>query len=155
MTTRQRTSSRPAVPAESPDDLAQALHLAVTRLARRLRREADTGATPSMLSALSTIAARAPVTIGDLAAAERIQPPSATAVVGRLEEAGLVMRDVDPGDRRVVRLTLTSDWTRLLERSRSRKTAFLAKRLGHLERSERETLARAAALLDRLLEDEP
>jgi len=108
-----------------------------------------------MLSALSTIAARAPVTIGDLAAAERIQPPSATAVVGRLEEAGLVMRDVDPGDRRVVRLTLTSDGTRLLERSRSRKTAFLAKRLGHLERSERETLARAAALLDRLLEDEP
>jgi DNA-binding MarR family transcriptional regulator len=156
----RKTSAPPATVDQSgsaappDDDLAQALRLAVTRLARRLRGEADTGITPSMLSALSTIGRLAPVTLGELAAAERVQPPSATAVVARLEEAGYVRRQADPADRRVVRLSLTREGNRLLERSRSRKTAFLARRLRALEPDERATLRHAVALLDRMLEEQ-
>ncbi|MEX2458309.1 MAG: MarR family transcriptional regulator [Actinomycetota bacterium] len=140
----------------SAQDLAQGVRLSVTRLARRLRKEADTGISPSMLSALSTIdRAPAPLTIGELAAAEGVRPPSATAVVGRLLEAGLVTRDADPEDGRVYRLGLTRDGARLLERSRSRKTAYLAKKLGGLSEEEREALAEAVPLLDRLLEQGP
>ena len=138
----------------SEQDLAQGLRLSVTRLARRLRKEADTGISPSMLSALSTIErSPAPPTIGELASAEGVQPPSATAVVGRLLEAGLVTRDADPEDGRVYRLGLTKDGARLLERSRSRKTAFLAKRLANLSDEERTALGTAIPLLDGLLEE--
>ena len=142
-------------PKATEQDLAQGLRLSVTRLARRLRKEADAGISPSMLSALSTIERGAPLTIGDLAAAEGVQPPSATAVVGRLLEAGLVTRDADPQDGRVYRLGLTRDGARLLERSRSRKTAFLARRLGDLSPEDREVLRRALPLLDGVLEEGP
>jgi DNA-binding MarR family transcriptional regulator len=135
-------------------DLAQDLRLSVTRLARRLRKEADAGISPSMLSALATIERGAPLTIGELAAAEGVQPPSATAVIGRLLEAGLVTRDADPLDGRVYRLGITRDGLRLLERSRSRKTAFLARRLSRLNPADRAVLSRAVPLLDELLEDE-
>ena len=155
-------SNRTAAPRNTPtpvtgenEELAQALRLAVTRLARRLRREADAGVTPSMLAALATIARQEPITIGELALAERIQPPSATAVVARLEEAGLVARELDASDRRVSRLRPTREGTRLLERSRSRKTAFLARRLRGLGPEDRRALLRAVSLLDRLLEEEP
>jgi DNA-binding MarR family transcriptional regulator len=135
-------------------DLAQGLRLTVTRLARRLRKEADAGISPSMLSALSTVERGAPLTIGELATAEGVQPPSATAVVGRLLEAGLVTREADPLDGRVYRLGITRDGLRLLERSRSRKTAFLARRLNRLDPAEREAHSRAVPLLDQILEDE-
>ena len=145
----------PAAPGtSSEEELAQTLRLAVTRLARRLRQEADTGVTLSMLSALATIRRSAPITLGELAAAERIQPPSITAVVARLEEAGLVARTVDDSDRRVSRLELTPAGVRLLDRSRSRKNAFLATRLRRLSSEERSKLSTAAELLDQLLEDE-
>jgi DNA-binding MarR family transcriptional regulator len=150
----KRTSAQAAARAVGEEELAQVLRLAVTRLARRLRQEADTGATLSMLSALATISRSAPITLGELAAAERIQPPSITAVVARLEEAGLVVRRVDDSDRRVFRLEPTPAGTRLLERSRSRKNAFLATRLRRLTGDERSTLSAAAELLDHLLGDE-
>lgn len=135
------------------EDLAQDLRLSVTRLARRLRSEADTGATPSMLAALSTIERHGPLTLTELASAEHIQPPSATAVANRLQEAGLVDREADQADGRISRLRVTTEGRRLLERSRSRKTAFLAGRLRHLSDAERSTLRRAVEVLDRLLEE--
>jgi DNA-binding MarR family transcriptional regulator len=136
------------------DDVAQELRLAVTRLARRLRREADTGATPSMLAALATIERQAPLTLSELAAAEHIQPPSATAVATRLQEAGLIERKVDETDRRISRLRLSPEGRRLLDRSRSRKTAFLAGRIRRFSDGERETLRKAVALLNRVLEED-
>jgi hypothetical protein len=77
------------VPADEQLQLAAELRLAVTRLARVLRQRADAGVTPSMLSALTSIERLGPVTLGKLAAAEQVQPPSMTAIVARLEESGM------------------------------------------------------------------
>src|SRR5438876_8937799 len=93
--------------------LASALRLAVMRLACRLRRQAETDVSPSMLSALSTIERNGPITLSALAAAERVQPPTITSVVGRLEAAGLVARETDPADRRVSRLSLSAEGRRM------------------------------------------
>src|SRR4030081_1009256 len=106
-----------------PADLAARLRLVVTRLARQLRQRAVVDLTPSQISALATIERSGPVTLGELAALERGQPPSVTGVVPRLEEKGLVVRRQDPQDRRVVRVETTKDGRRLLARSRSRKDA--------------------------------
>jgi DNA-binding MarR family transcriptional regulator len=144
----------PAVQDADVLELASTLRLAITRTARRLRRHADAGISPSLQSALATVEAMGPVALGDLAAAEAIRPSSTTRIVARLEEEGLIVREVDPLDRRVSRVRVTPRGRRLLERTRSRKTAYLARRLRALSEPERETLARAAAILTRLVEDE-
>jgi DNA-binding MarR family transcriptional regulator len=146
-----------AAPATHADtDLAERLRLAITRLARRLRQESGVDASPTQLSALATIERRGPITLGDLAVAEFVQPPTVTSAVGRLEGQGLVRRRTDDADRRVVWVEITTPGRKLLARNRSRKAAYLAKRLRALTPEERATLSKAAALLDRLLEhDEP
>src|SRR5881227_2139715 len=88
-------------------ELASRLRLAVTRLARRLRQQAEGEATPSQLSALASVERLGPITLGELAAVERVQPPSMTRIVARLEESGYVTRVVDPTDRRVARAGIT------------------------------------------------
>jgi DNA-binding MarR family transcriptional regulator len=132
-------------------DLASQLRLAVMRLARRLRQRADAGITPSMLSALSSVARRGPMTLGDLAGTERITPATLSVIVGRLEQSGLVARESDPSDGRVVLVRLTADGRRLIERSRKRKTAYLARGIDRLDSTEREALARALPVLERLI----
>jgi DNA-binding MarR family transcriptional regulator len=133
--------------------LASSLRLAVMRLARRLRQRAETGATPSMLSAMSSIGRLGPISLGDLAAAEQVQPPSLSAIVGRLGQEGLVVREPDPADGRVSRVRLSPAGRRLMERSRSRKTAYLARRLEALSSEDRDALRRALPVLERILED--
>jgi DNA-binding MarR family transcriptional regulator len=137
-------------------DLASRLRLSVTRLARRLRQQAGAEAevTPSQLSALSSVERLGPITLGELAAVERVQPPTMTRVVGGLEEAGLVSRQVDEHDRRIARVQTTVAGQRFLERSRSRKNAYLAARIRTFDAEDRAVLARAATLLERLLEGE-
>ena len=135
-------------------ELASALRLAVMRLARRLRQQAEADVTPSMLSALSTIERAGPIALSELAAAERVRPPTITAVVARLESAELVTRENDPEDRRISRLSLSAKGRRLIEATRSRKNAYLAKRLSTLTPEDRATLDRAALVLERLLEDD-
>jgi DNA-binding MarR family transcriptional regulator len=135
--------------------LASGLRLVVMRLARRLRQRAEAGITPSMLSALSSVERLGPITLGDLAAAERVRPPSLSVIVSRLEEEGLVAREADPGDGRVSMVRLTPSGVRLMERNRSRKNAYLAQRLRTLDGADREVLARALGILERVLRDEP
>jgi DNA-binding MarR family transcriptional regulator len=124
------------------------------RLARRLRQLADAGITPSMLSALSSVERVGPLTLGDLASVEKVQPPTMTPIVARLEGEGLVSREVDPDDRRVARITLSRQGKRLLERSRSRKTAYLARRLRSLPPEERAVIGRAVEILERFVSEE-
>jgi DNA-binding MarR family transcriptional regulator len=81
--------------------LAARLRLGVTRLARRLRQEAEAGLSPSTLAALASIERLGPLTMSELCAVERVQPPSMTRIVSGLAEAGLVNRTADPADRRV------------------------------------------------------
>ena len=135
-------------------ELAARIRLSVTRLARRLRQKSDVEATASQISALATIERLGPLTIGELSAAERVQPPSMTRIVAGLEELDLIQRETDERDRRVARVRVTSLGQRLLERSRSKKDAYLAARLGSLSDEERATLAHAADVLERLLESD-
>ena len=136
-------------PVDAPA-LAARLRLGVTRLARRLRQEAEAGVTPSMLSALSAAERKGSLTMRDLCRAEQVQPPTMTRIVAALVEAGLVGREADPTDGRVAWVTVTTEGRRLLERSRRRKEAYLAKALGSLEQDELRTLEDAAGILERL-----
>jgi DNA-binding MarR family transcriptional regulator len=124
-------------------------------LARRLRQEAEAGITPSMLAALSSVQGQGPLTMRDLCGIEQVQPPTMTRIVAGLVEAGLVEREADPQDGRVVWVSVTADGRRLLERSRGRKEAYLARALRSLEPGELETLHDAAALLERLTDGRP
>src|SRR5262245_621979 len=110
-------------------ELAGRLRLATTRLARRLRQEADAGLTPSQLSALAVVDPHGPLTLGALAEIEQVAPPSATNVVANLEAEGLVERTADPTDRRFVLVAITGAGRALMDRSRQRRTAWLAGRL--------------------------
>jgi DNA-binding MarR family transcriptional regulator len=135
-------------------ELAARLRLGVTRLARRLRQETEADITPSQLAALSTIERHQPMTVGDLSAHERVQPPTMTRVVSALVDAGFVARHPDPSDRRVAWLGLTPDGARFLARGRTRKEAFLAKRLRRIEPERLTVLARAVDLLEELVEED-
>ena len=134
-------------------DLASRLRFTVMRLARRLRQTGDTDATLSQLSALSSIDHRGPLTLGELAAVERVAPPSMTRIVSHLEDRGLVSREVDAADRRVSRVSTTAEGQRLLERSRSKKTAYLAARIENLSDEDRALLQRALPVIERLVGD--
>ena len=135
-------------------DLAVRLRLAITRTSRRLRQEAGTGLSPTLTSALATIDRHGPLTPSELAARERVQRPTATRLVARLEELGVVQRAADPLDRRSSLLSVTPEGHALMEELRGRKTAYLAHRLEGLDSGDRATLDRAAAILERLLEDD-
>ncbi|MCL4422809.1 MAG: MarR family transcriptional regulator [Actinobacteria bacterium] len=147
--TRDQLEGTPALP-----DLACRLRLAVTRLSRRLRQQVSLEITPSQQSALTTVEEQGSVTLGDLAAAERVQPPSMSRVVANLEDAGLVERHIDPVDRRVVRVSLTPKGRLTLKKSRSLRTAYLACRLATLSEEETELIARAVVILEHLLEED-
>ena len=134
-------------------DLAVRLRLAITRTSRRLRQEAP-GLSPTLTAALATIDRHGPLTPSELAKRERVQRPTATRLVARLEELGHVQRAADPLDRRSSLLTVTSAGRALLDEMRGRKTAYLAHRLEHLPADEQAALDRAAAILERLLEEE-
>ena len=138
-----QTTSRP--------DLASHLRLTIARTARRLRQEGGTGLSPSMTAALATIECHGPMTPSELAARERIQRPTATRVIARLEEMGLIGRTTDPQDRRSSLVSVTPEATALLAEQRTRKTAFLAERLDGLDAEDRAALERAADVLERML----
>ena len=150
--TRTTTPPRRAdVPAPG---LPVRLRLAVTRLARRLRQQGETAASPTQLAVLATVERDGPLTLGELAAVERVQPPTITAAVGRLQDRGLVRRLTDPVDRRVARVEVTAQGRRLLDESRSRKTAYLEQKLAALRADERDTLEHASVILERILEQD-
>jgi DNA-binding MarR family transcriptional regulator len=132
--------------------IAGRLRISATRLARRLRQEAQTGLSPSQLSALTTVERHGPVTLGALAELEKVAPPSVTRVVAKLEEDGLVTRQRDEDDRRVTRVVVTSKGRNLLTASRRRKTNWLTTRLGELDAHDRARLAEALDVLDELTE---
>lgn len=137
------------------DDLAGRLRLAVVRLSRRLRQEdvVATGITMSQLSALAVIGHNGEMTLGEVAEAERVQPPTMTRIVGRLEELGLLERRESPGDRRVSLVRATEKGHVLLAESRARRTAFLAKHLEQFADDEIALLVAALPLFERLIDE--
>ena len=139
------------MPAVSDPALASSLRLAVMRLARRMRAERpDRDLSLTQLSALAVLDRQGPLTPRELAAAERIRPPSMTRVVAALEAAGLVTRTDHPTDGRQVLLAASPEGSALLREDRRRREAWLAQRLRELDADDREVLRRAAVVLDRL-----
>jgi DNA-binding MarR family transcriptional regulator len=136
----------------SDTELASRLRFAVARTARRLRQEAGTGLSPSLTAALASVDRCGPLTPSELADLERVARPTVTRVLVRLEEAGLITRTPDPADRRSTLVAVTPAGAALLADARTRKDAFLSERLDGLSPADRATLARAAAILEGLLE---
>jgi DNA-binding MarR family transcriptional regulator len=132
--------------------LASTLRVSVMRLSRRLRneREASYDLSDTQLAVLGTLWRLGPLSIGDLAAAEKVQPPSMTRTVTCLVEKGLLRRDSDRGDKRLVVVSLTEAADAVLSESRRRKEAWLNHRLHELTASERRILREAAPILERL-----
>jgi DNA-binding MarR family transcriptional regulator len=141
-----------ATPLRDPTtDLADRLHSAALHLMRRLRREDDASGLPApQLSALSVIVFGGPITLGALATAEQVRPPTITKLVAALERDGLVKRGFDAGDRRVVRVQATARGIRLLSDGRQRRVASLTASLDALPAIERQALAQAIPILERI-----
>ena len=137
----------------STTELAHQLRPAITRLGRRMRQEAGGDLSPSQVAALSTITCHGPLTPSEVAVRERIQRPTATRVLARLEEAGLIARTADPADRRSSLISATEHGFAALAALRERKDAFLAQRLDGLSADELATLTAAAGILERMLEE--
>ena len=138
----------------SPVETAARLRLAIVRTARRLRQEAGGELTPSSAAALATIERRGPLAPSELAEIERVKRPTITRVLARLEQAGLVERTGDPVDGRASLVSVTREGSELMRRIRTRKNAYLAKRLGKLDPDDLAALERAADVLERILEDD-
>ncbi len=140
-----------AMTAQVPAEMGGALRLAVLRLSRRLRQVASPGGvTLSQMSAMTVVARHGEVTLGELAALERVAPPSMTRIAARLEENGWLERRSDPGDRRVTRVALSQSGMELVEGNRRRGDAFISARMAGLSQDEIEILGRAIPILERI-----
>ena len=133
-----------------PVEVAGHLRMSVARLARLLRQQDESGLSPTLTAALVTISRDGPLTLGQLAARERVAPPSITKVVGKLEDRGLVERRVDQTDRRVTRVEIRPAGREQLEASRTRRTAWLATRLLELADDDLGRLVQVLPILDAL-----
>ena len=146
--------------ARTPDtdltDTASHLRNAIVRTSRALRQEAagESGLSPTQTSVLASINRSGPVTPSELADLERVKRPTMTRTLGCLEREGLIERTPDPADGRSSLVAVNDAGRERLSRLRRRKSAYLARRLRKLDPEEVETLARAAALLERMREDE-
>jgi DNA-binding MarR family transcriptional regulator len=131
--------------------LAHDLRLAVMRFSRRLRNQrVDTSVTLTHLAALSTLKRHGPMSPGELAQHERVQPPSMTRVVVALEGMGLVTRTPHPTDGRQVIIGLTDAAEQLLNAEAQAREAWLAGRLQELSAEDRAVLREAALIMDKL-----
>ena len=135
-------------------DLAVTLRIAISRLARRIRAERAAGGLPELsdtqFAALATLVRQGAMTPGELAAHEKVQPPSMTRVIAVLEERGLLTRAPHPADKRQVALTATAAGRNLVEQVRRLREAWLARRLRELSKQERSVLRAAAPVLEKL-----
>jgi DNA-binding MarR family transcriptional regulator len=135
--------------------IADRLRPVLLRIGRELRRETRAaGISPEQVSLLVAIKYEPGIGVRELASRERVSPPAMTKHVDRLERDGLVQRTQSADDRRRVGLTLTEEGQRVLRRVRSRRTAWLASRLGKLSPAEVAAVEAALEPLARLLEDE-
>ena len=129
------------------------MHSAAIHLLRRVRVADDEsmGMTPARRSALSVLVFLGPQSLSDLAAAEQVTLPTMSKLVTTMERDGLVRRERDPGDGRVVRLHATAKARRMAERGRERRLEVLESLLGDASAREVEIVREAAEIVDRLV----
>jgi DNA-binding MarR family transcriptional regulator len=129
-------------------DVADLLHSAALHLLRSLRKvDSESGITAPRLSVLSVVVFAGPRTLGELASAEQVKPPTMTRLVAALETEGLVKREVDHNDRRITRIHATKKGEKIMMLGRERRVSDLAARLAKLPASEVRELERAARLI--------
>ncbi|MCW2671402.1 MAG: hypothetical protein QOD70_2801 [Frankiales bacterium] len=131
--------------------LASELRTTVMRLARRLRNQrTDDSLSLSQLAALGTLSRHGALTPSELAAHERVQPPSMTRLLAKLEDAGLVTRTAHPTDGRQVLVAVSTEGLARIKADRRQRDAWLTQRMRDLPAEDLEVLRRAAAVLGRL-----
>lgn len=130
--------------------LAQALSGSVARLNRRLRQERRSDLTPTQISVLGEIRRAGTITPSELAAAERVQPPSMTRIINHLDELGYLTRTAHPSDGRQIVLSLSEPGKEKLATERKRRDLWLADRLRELDPTERQALRTAAVILEKV-----
>lgn len=135
-----------------PEEVASSLRYTITRLARLLRQQDQSGLAPTLGAALATIAREGPLTLGELAAREQVTAPSVTKIVEKLEARGFVSRKPHATDRRVCRVQITAAGRKHVEAVKGRRTAWLTSRLSELSHDELARLAAAADVLGKLTE---
>lgn len=138
---------RPAVQA-----LADQLHSAAIHVLRRVRKQdAATGQGPARLSALSVLVFGGPKTLGELAAAEQVKPPTMSRIVSGLTRSRLVEITADPGDARRMHVRATPKGERLLHKGRRLRIELLAAHLDGLSPEELAKLGEAVEILQEIL----
>ncbi|MGN6132119.1 MAG: MarR family transcriptional regulator [Nocardioidaceae bacterium] len=139
--------------ARTDSGLASALRISVMRLSRRLRNERDSDSellSVGQLSVLGALFRNGSCSVGELAALERVQPPSMTRTVNCLEEGGYVVRHKHETDKRQVVVALSEKGEEILAADRRRRDVWLAQRLREMTPDERNLLRKAAPILERL-----
>src|SRR5207248_3102734 len=132
-------------------NVADRLHSAAIHLLRHLRRtDPMTGVSAAQLSALSVLMG-GPRTIGEMAAAEQVQPPTMSRLLREMERADLIARERDAGDQRVVWITSTRTGQQVLRRGRELRISALARAIATLEERERRALLAGLGVIDKLL----
>src|SRR5579862_661995 len=133
---------------------ADRLHSAAIHLLRRVRKQdSATGEGPARLSALSVLVFGGPKTLGELAAAEQVRPPTMSRIVAGLESSRLVDIATDSGDARRMNIRATRKGSQLLQQGRERRIAYLANHLRDLSDLELGQLQLAADVLERVLRE--
>ena len=134
--------------------MADRLHSAAIHLLRRVRKSDPlTGVPAAQLSALSVLMG-GPRTLGELAAAEQVRPPTMSTLAREMEQAGLVRRSGDAEDARVVRLEMSAKGRRVLAKGRDMRIADIERRIRRLRPHEVGAVADAVDIVERMLRDE-
>ena len=135
------------------EQTADRLHSAAIHLLRRLRREdTKTGLSAPRLSALSVVVFAGPLTLGELASAEQVKPPTMTRLVSALEADGLVTRETDASDGRLTRIRATPRGRTLLTRGRANRVAALTAEMRALPDADRDVVERAVTILEAVID---
>jgi DNA-binding MarR family transcriptional regulator len=132
--------------------IADRLHSAAIHLLRRVRQQdVASGEGPARLSALSVLVFAGPKTLGELAAAEQVKPPTMSRIVAGLARSRLIRVTADADDARRMRIVATSKGVRLLQQGRHRRIVYLASHLDRLTPQELARLGEAVEILEKLL----
>ena len=135
------------------NETAERLRRAITRLNRRLRHSSLGGISPAQASMLVSVDKLKNPSLGDLALAEQLKPPSVTRIVQNMQEAGLINCVVDPDDRRCTRVQLSAQGRKEITAIRRRKTEFLEQQLLALDERDQRRAAELVEFLETLLEE--
>ena len=139
---------------DSPDhsEAASTLRIATFRLARRMRTQrAVDSMSDGQFAVLAGLWVHGSHTLGELAERERVSAPSMNRTVNCLQESGYITRTADESDGRKVQIALTDEGRAVVDETARRRDAWVESALAGLSSDERETLAKAAEIMQKLV----